>query len=457
MQKNKINILIILLFCFAIYGKAQKPEPPLNRILFVFDASQSMYGTWESDKKINIARKYLIQIIDSLEKIENIQLALRIYGHQSPVPPQDCSDTKLEVPFKIGNAPEIRQKLRYLVPKGTTPIARSIELAANDFPTCTNCRNIIILITDGIEACDGDPCQASLNLQKKGIVLKPFVIGIGSDPNFEKTFECVGHYYESPKEEKFSEVLSIVISRALNTTTAQVNLLDIHGNPTETDVNITFFDDLSGKVRYNFIHTLNHKGNPDTLIIDPLAIYNLVVNTIPSIKKQNVKLTEGKHNIIGIDAPQGYLTINSTGTNLYEDLKILVKESGKSETINVQNNEQTEKYLIGEYDIEVLTIPRLSLKKVKIEQSSTTKLEIPKPGIANFSFPSSGFASLYQETADSLIWVYNFNEKTIRQTLVLQPGNYRVIYKPKNIKESIYTVNKSFLIKSGLSNTIILL
>jgi len=447
------------LFCFAIYGKAQKPEkpePPLNRILFVFDASQSMYGTWESDKKINIARKYLIQIIDSLEKIENVQLALRVYGHQSPVPPQDCSDTKLEVPFNIGNAPEIRQKLRYLVPKGTTPIARSIELAANDFPPCSNCRNIIILITDGIEACDGDPCQASLNLQKKGIVLKPFVIGIGSDPNFEKTFECVGHYYESPNEERFNEVLGIVISRALNTTTAQVNMLDIHGNPTETDVNITFFDNLSGKVRYNFIHTLNHKGNPDTLIIDPLVTYNLVVNTIPSIKKQNVKLTEGKHNIIGIDAPQGYLSINSPGTNLYEDLKILVKESGKSETINVQNNEQTEKYLIGEYDIEVLTIPRLSLKKVKIEQSSTTKLEIPKPGIANFSFPSSGIASLYQETADSLIWVYNFNEKTIRQTLVLQPGNYRVIYKPKNIKESIYTVNKSFLIKSGLSNSIIL-
>lgn len=460
MSKLKFYIFLILFFGSLYSGKSQKtdkPEPPLNRILFIFDASQSMYGNWESDKKINIARKYLIHLIDSLEGKENIQLALRVYGHQNPVPPQDCNDTRLEVPFSDNNAPEIRQKLRYLVPKGTTPIANSLKLAENDFPPCSNCRNIIILITDGIEACDGDPCQASLNLQKKGIVLKPFVIGIGSDPNFEKTFECVGHFYNSPNEEKFNEVLGVVISRALNTTTAQVNLLDIYGNPTETDVNITFFDALSGKIRYNFVHTINYKGNPDTLFLDPLVTYNIVVNTIPSITEPNIKLTEGKHNMIGIDAPQGYLTVNSPGTSQYKDLKILVKESGKNKTINVHDNGQTEKYLIGEYDLEILTIPRISVEKVKIDQSTTTKIEIPKPGIANFSFPSAGIPSLYKENTDTLIWIYNFDEQTNRQTLILQPGDYRVIYRPKNIKESIYTVKKRFTIKSGSSNSIILL
>ncbi len=204
-QKLKIPfkyiLILILSFC-ATYLQAQQKKsiPPTSRILFVFDASQSMYGTWESGKKINIARNYLINIIDSLEQMDNIQMALRVYGHQSPVPPQDCSDTKLEVPFGQGSASQIRQRLRYLIPKGTTPIANSLEKSVNDFPPCDNCRNIIILITDGIEACDGDPCQASLNLQKKGIVLKPFIIGIGIDPNFEKTFECVGHFYNTPAE-----------------------------------------------------------------------------------------------------------------------------------------------------------------------------------------------------------------------------------------------------------------
>ena len=329
-------------------------------------------------------------------------------------------------------------------------------MAVNDFPPCDNCRNIIILITDGIEACDGDPCQASLNLQKSGIVLKPFVIGIGLDRNFKETFECVGHFYNTPNEEKFEEVLGVVISRALNSTTAQVNLLDINGMPTETDVNMTFFDHISGRVKYNFVHTINYMGNPDTLIIDPLITYDLVVHTLPSVKKENISLTEGKHNMIGVNTPQGYLNISCPGSNQYRDLKIIVRENDKLKTLNIQDNETSEKYLVGKYDIEILTIPRIYVEDVVIDQSSTTKIKIPRPGIANFSFASSGFGSIYVETPDTLKWVYNLDQKNTRQNLIMQPGNYRVVYRPKNTKQAIYTVTKKFIIKSGSSKSIIL-
>lgn len=450
-------ILISSLLFLTCKSKAQtKQEPPTSRILFVFDASQSMYGTWESGRKISIARNYLIHIIDSLEQMPNIQMALRVYGHQSPVPPQDCNDTKLEVPFRFGNAGDIRQKLRYLRPKGTTPIARSLERAANDFPPCDNCRNIIILITDGIEACDGDPCEASLNLQKKGIVLKPFIIGIGIDPNFKETFDCVGHFYNTPNEQKFEEVLSVVISRALNSTTAQVNLLDIEGMPTETDVNMTFFDHLSGKVKYNYVHTINYMGNPDTLILNPLISYDLVVHTLPAVKKEGIILAEGKHNMIGLHAPQGELEISCPGSNQYQDLKIIVRKDNKNETLNIQQNGTSEKYLVGEYDLEILTIPRIYIENVKIEQSTTTQVEIPRPGIANFSLASAGFGSLYVETADTLKWIYNLDRKQTRQSIIMQPGNYRAVYRAKNTKQTIYTINKRFTIKSGSSQNIIL-
>lgn len=459
-MKSSFKYILVVILLISVRGSIQaqqnKPEPPTSRILFVFDASQSMYGTWQSDKKINIARNYLIHIIDSLEQMDNIQMALRVYGHQSPVPPQDCSDTKLEVPFKSGNAGQIRQKLRYLIPKGTTPIANSLDKAAGDFPPCENCRNIIILITDGIEACDGDPCQASLNLQKKGIILKPFVIGIGIDPGFEETFECVGHFYNTPNEQKFQEVLNVVISRALNSTTAQINLLDSKGMPSETDVNMTLFNQVSGKVMYNFVHTINYMGNPDTLIIDPLVTYNLVVHTLPAVKKEGITLAEGKHNMIGLNAPQGYLSISCPGTNQYKDLEIIVKEDQKSNTLNVQRNNSEEKYIVGKYDLEVLTIPRLYIENVEIEQSTITNMEIPRPGIANFSLPSSGFGSIYVETADTLKWIYNLDQNELRQNIIMQPGNYRVVFRPKNIKQAIYTVNKRFTIKSGSSQKIIL-
>ena len=87
----------------------------------------------------------------------------------------------------------IKQTLSNLRAQGTTPIARSLEKAANDFPDAPG-RNTIILITDGIEACDEDPCAVSRMLQAKGIVVKPFIIGIGIDEKNKESLKCVGNF-----------------------------------------------------------------------------------------------------------------------------------------------------------------------------------------------------------------------------------------------------------------------
>ena len=428
---------------------ARQKTSKLTRILFVFDASQSMSGTWESDKKINIARQILIDLIDSLQYVENVQMALRVYGHQSPVPPQDCSDTKLEVPFAPNNASRIRQKLRFISPKGTTPIANSLAMSVNDFPECDNCRNIIVLITDGIEACDGDPCAVSKELQKQGIVLKPFVIGIGLDPGFRETFDCVGYYYNAMEEVKLRENLGFVINQVLNSTTAQVNLLDEKGLPTESDVNMTFYDRYSGRLIYNYIHTLNHKGNPDTLELDHLITYKLIVHTIPPQEVDSVTITPGKHTVIALNAPQGYLKINTSRGKEYEGMQILVKQSGESETLNNQTLGQIEKYITGNYVLELMTIPRLTINDVEILQSYTTSIEIPQPGNITFSHTSQGFGSLYVLNENGQEWIMNLNPALRQQSYYLQPGNYRVVFKPIGLKRSFYSASQDFNVKSG--------
>jgi Ca-activated chloride channel family protein len=156
-KRGALHIFFLLL-TISVFGQAPKePEikKPVTRILFVFDGSQSMHGRWESGSKIAIAQRLITEMLDSLQSIDDrqtFQLALRVYGHQYPVPPQNCNDTRLEVPFAFGNVPKIKKKLRSIIPKGTTPIARSLSRASSDFPPCENCRNVIILITDGIEA-----------------------------------------------------------------------------------------------------------------------------------------------------------------------------------------------------------------------------------------------------------------------------------------------------------------
>ena len=145
-----------------------------------------MYAQWDGNSRMEIAKELLSNMLDSLDNKENLQVGLRCYGHQKPSPPQDCKDTKLEVPFGTNTMP-IKQRLTTLRPKGTTPIAKALESGALDFPAVTsNSRNIVILITDGIEECGGDPCAVSRLYQEKKIILKPFVIGIGLVKNTRK-------------------------------------------------------------------------------------------------------------------------------------------------------------------------------------------------------------------------------------------------------------------------------
>ncbi len=443
-----------------VIAPAPKPKegeyiPPITRILFILDASNSMMGKWEKDIKINIAKKTLINFIDSLELNPRVQLALRVYGHQSYVPPQDCNDTKLEVPFGPRSASVIRQRLKNIECRGTTPIANSLRLAARDFPPCEKCRNVIILITDGLEACNGDPCAVSNDLQAQGIILKPFIIGIGVDENFKKSFECVGKYLDAPTEKSFETMLNIVITEALNQTTAQVNLLDSKGLPSETNVNMTFYDVLSGKVKFNFVHTINNRGYPDTLILDPLLTYRLVVHTIPSVIVDTIRLNPGKHNLIAADAPQGLLTIRCNGDNQYLNVKYLVRKAGETKTLNNQKLGDVEKYITGKYDIEIPTLPIININGIEIKQNTTTTIDIPRSGIANFQSTSPGFGSVYVIRNKKQEWVYNLKMTTgTTEAVALQPGYYMVAFRAMYANRSIYTTSQFFEVQSGYTLSI---
>ena len=464
-MKNYIKyILFAFLILFSTFANAQNRKikdtdteqpPPLTRILFIFDASQSMFGRWQSDTKISIAQKLLSNMLDSLKNVKNLELALRVYGHQKNFPPQDCNDTKLEVPFEKDNISKISQRLRSIVPRGTTPIAFSLEKSADDFPSCPSCRNIVILITDGIEECGGDPCAVSMLLQKRGIILKPFIIGIGK--NFKESFDCVGTYFDATSEAEFNKALNVVISQALNSTTAQVNLLDTEGKPTETNVNMTFYDNFSGLIKYNFVHTINNRGLPDTIVIDPLAKYDLVVHTIPPVSLENIKLTPGKHTIIAVDAPQGYLKLKLMGNSMTQNVKNLnciIRKKGTMPTLNIQYFNQTEKYIIGNYDLEILSLPRLYINDVQIKQSYTTTIEIPIPGIAIITKSVEGYGSLYVIEDNKMRWIYNLSEKEPLESIVLQPGKYRVVFRGKYSTRTLTTIDKEFKIESGTTTSV---
>ncbi len=462
--KLKVVFLFFLFnFSFSIFNSAKaQPTPQKTRLLFVFDDSFSMFGDWHSGKKIEIAKKLMSEFLDSLynSTSPDLEIALRCYGHQFSLwpGPVNCEDSKLEVPFGpvLVSVPKMKKVINSLTPTGTTPIAYSLGRSAFDFPADKNSRNVIILITDGIEECNGDPCAVSLELQKKGVMIKPFVIGIGLDVKFADAFKCVGRYYDASSESGFKNILNMVVAQALNNTTAQVNLLDITKKPTETDVAVTFYDEFSGAIRYNFMHTLNAWGNPDTIFIDPINTYKMVVHTIPEVVKTGIKILPGKHNIIPADCPQGYLyvKVGDKGISTYGELECIVRKKGEMQTLHVLNFNTYDKFLVGKYDLEILSLPRIKFNNVEITQSKTTTIEIPQAGTAAIYKPGAGPSSIYLENKNQLEWVCNLNTNAMQEALVLQPGKYRIIYRPLTAKETVYSIEKKFSIDSNVTTQV---
>ncbi len=446
-KKYKILLIIFLLFIGDYLAVAQKKQEPVNRILFIFDASQSMLGRWQSGRKIDIAKKLLSNMVDSLKYMENLEIGLRVYGHQKGYPPQDCDDTKLEINFLPAHlaADRMKAKLSMIRARGTTPIANSLEEGAKDFPSGI-ARNIVILITDGKEECGMDPCAVSRLYQRKGIILKPFVIGVGLDVSWKKTFDCVGRYFDASKESDFTNILNLVISHVIDNTTAQVNLLDVNGESTETNVNLTFYNDFTGLAKYNYIHTMNAYGIPDTMIIDPVISYKVVAHTIPSVSVDSIMLTPGKHTTIPISTPQGELEIKMNSKINYQ---YIVRPAGIDTTLHVQDINSIEKYLIGNYDIELLTLPRKKFFDVVVSQSAKTTYVIPTPAIVNIILPSRGYGGVFLQNKDIVEQIYYFNANKLQHKLTLLPGKYKVVFRSKSAKQYIYTNEKSFKLKSG--------
>lgn len=444
---------VICCFIFLSFTQAQGQE--LTRILFILDASNSMNANWGGQTRIEAAKELLVKTIDSLNGSANLQIALRVYGHQSPITAtyQDCNDTKLEVPFGPDNFMKVRNKIRTIMAKGTTPIARSLEAAAGDFPD-TNARNIIILITDGLEACDNDPCVIAKKLHDKGVKVTPFVIGLGLDLSYLDQFKCIGSYSEAETKEAFNNVLKTVISKALINTTVQINLNNINKVPNETDVTMFLYKAGTKELMYTFVHTLNRQGNPDTLTMDPSMKYDLVVNTIPKVYKNNISIVKNIHNVIPVDCPQGFIKLRFTNaTSPYQVLSRVYQKTDQK-TINTQSVGSTDKYIVGKYEVEILSLPRI-YHTVDVTQSATETIDLPAPGQLSYSAPKMVAAQIFVVQANGTVeWVCNLDQVNLKGLIYLQPGNYRLVYRQKQLKSTTYTTEKNFKIQSNKTTSI---
>jgi len=424
--------------------KAQEPIDK-TRILFIMDYSGSMHSVWGTDKKFNIAKKVLYNLADSIQKTNsNIEIAVRVFGHQSHRDKKDCKDSRLEVPFSKNNANEIKEVFDKINAQGNTPIAYSLIEASKDFPEDDKAINSIILITDGLENCEGNPCNAVVELKKKRITINPYIIGLDIDSELISDFECIGTFVNAKDEATFTKVLEIAVEKVSSTTSVEINLLSKE-NKLISNIPITFFNHYTGEIVYNFIHSLDKKGKADTIHLDPRGVFDVTIHTFPPLFVKNIELKYGIHNVIDVPLHRGKLDFHFE--KAYDDKKTdYVLRHLENDKI-VYNDEIKDKYFISDkYNLTVLTTPFKveKIKNIPVEKSVHQFLK--DNGKLIIDTKSSVLATLYVLRNKQWDLIKDFGEITEKLEFKLLANKYKLVFIDKTSSHSENTSVRIFTI-----------
>ena len=209
---KKILFSFFFLLCISSPALAENQAKVIELIL---DASGSMNAHLpEGITRIDAARQAVSNFVGSIPP--DTQLSFRVYGHQSPREKHDCNDTQLMIPF--GKLETIRTDVmsaaNQVKAQGYTPITKVITLAASDFPADTTGQRTIVLVSDGKETCDGDPCAAARALRNANVDLVIHTIGFGVDDATRFQLKCIaastgGSYFDAENADQLTKVLGM--------------------------------------------------------------------------------------------------------------------------------------------------------------------------------------------------------------------------------------------------------
>ncbi len=150
--------------------------PCAKDAVLVLDASGSMAGPGFGEKsttRMATARQALAEVLPEVAPVRN--LGLIVFG-PGPRAPGVCASIDLRLPVAANSAERIMQVIDTVQPYGQTPIAASVERAAE----VLNYRKrpaVIVLLTDGEETCGGNPCALADSLKRDGLDTTVHVIG----------------------------------------------------------------------------------------------------------------------------------------------------------------------------------------------------------------------------------------------------------------------------------------
>jgi len=225
-----------------VYAAAQDQNPDT---ILVLDASGSMWGQIDGVNKIVIAREVIADVLTDLP--DDLELGLMAYGHNRR---GDCADIEMLIEPAQGTGRAIIDAVNAINPRGRTPMSDAVVAAAQALRHTENAATVI-LVSDGIESCDADPCAVAAELEAAGVGFTAHVIGfdVSSEPEARAQMQCLadttgGEFLTADNAEELAAALSQVAvappppAPANVTVTARVE----DGSAPVSPLNWTLFD-----------------------------------------------------------------------------------------------------------------------------------------------------------------------------------------------------------------------
>jgi Ca-activated chloride channel family protein len=171
---------ILLMVSLGAYVKLTVAnEVPSHSLVIVLDASNSMWGQVDGKAKIDIARSELSQLLAKPEI--NSQAQVLVYGSQTK---NSCSDIKRLA--EESNAEAVLKAINTIRPLGRSPIGAALKQAA----ALVQGQGSIVLISDGAESCEQDPCAIAKELKQQQPALNIYAVSVNAKVN-NPTLNCI--------------------------------------------------------------------------------------------------------------------------------------------------------------------------------------------------------------------------------------------------------------------------
>ncbi|MCI5056275.1 MAG: VWA domain-containing protein [Flavobacteriales bacterium] len=426
------KLLLLLSIMIGINCFAQDKSP----ILFIYDASGSMWGKLNNKTKKEIAAEVLSSTIEKLP--EDQSLGLIAYGHRQK---GDCDDIEYIVDLSNKSREHINKAIKDIKPLGKTPLAKSATMAINSL----NVKATIILITDGIESCDGNICKVVNDAKSNGIDFKLHIVGFGLKENETEQLKCAakagdGKYYDARNAADMNDILSEATSQTVDKPKANFSVFaSKNGSPVDAWVK-------AKNIKTNKTDGSRTYRDTSSIYLPP-GKYEIEIRPLENSDVNSKSLTieikdEPVHRDISFDSGKIRVTTQNNGEGWDATVRITAVGSSKDvatartygKTIDLEVDP-------GTYDANILILKvkgsssRKLIQNVQVKPNETTSInENFESGIAMI-----GVKTKQGELIDATV---NFMEKTTNKGVagartytspknnprkfILSPGNYNV-------------------------------